>query len=62
MSDIVWITICSIIVFFLQSGFVCYESGLVQSKNVISVAIENLLSLFVGIVAFAGAGFLSLHG
>lgn len=62
MSDTVWITICSIIIFFLQSGFVCYESGLVQSKNVISVAIENLLSLSVGIVAFAGAGLFIMFG
>lgn len=62
MSFTVWITLCSIIIFFLQSGFVCYESGLVQSKNVISVAIENLFSLSVGIVSFAGAGFLIMFG
>ncbi|MGN0701965.1 MAG: histidine kinase [Lentihominibacter sp.] len=62
MSAAVWITLCSIIIFFLQSGFVCYESGLVQSRNVISVAIENLFSLSVGIAAFSGAGFLIMFG
>lgn len=62
MSNIVWITLCSIIIFFLQSGFACYEGGLVQSKNVISVAIENLISLSVGVLVFSACGFCIMYG
>jgi len=38
--DHMWILICACFIFFLQAGFVCYEVGFVQSKNVISVAME----------------------
>lgn len=62
MSSVVWVTLCSIIIFFLQSGFACYEGGLVQSKNVISVAIENLISLSVGVLIFSSCGFYIMYG
>ena len=40
----IWILLCGTLVFFMQAGFTCYEAGFVQSKNVISVSIENLLT------------------
>ena len=41
-TDTLWMLVCACFVFFMQAGFTCYEAGLVQSKNVISVAIENI--------------------
>jgi len=54
--------ICGCFVFFMQAGFTCYEAGFVQSKNVISVAIENLFNLTITIVVYAGVGFFIMFG
>lgn len=48
--------------FFMQAGFTCYEAGLVQSKNVISVAIENIFNLTISIVLFSLVGFPMMFG
>lgn len=57
MANNLWIIICSIVMFILQGGFTCYESGLVQSKNVISVAIENIFNLSINILVFSLIGY-----
>ncbi len=36
----------------MQAGFVCYEVGFVQSKNVVSVAMENIISFVVASLSF----------
>lgn len=41
--DVAWIPICSALVFVMQVGFICLESGLVRSKNSINVAIKNTM-------------------
>ncbi len=57
-----WITICACFVFFMQAGFICYEVGFVQSKNVIAVAIENLLTFMITTVGFCLVGFPLMFG
>lgn len=59
---ILWILICACFVFFMQAGFTCYEAGFVQSKNVISVAIENMFNLTITIVIYALVGFPLMFG
>ena len=56
-TDTLWMLVCACFVFFMQAGFTCYEAGLVQSKNVISVAIENIFNLTISIVLFSLVGF-----
>lgn len=46
----------------MQAGFVCYEVGFVQSKNVIFVAIENLLTFMITTVGFCLFGFPLMFG
>jgi len=58
----IWTLICACFVFFMQAGFTCYETGMVQSKNVISVAIENMFNLTITIVVFSLAGFPLMYG
>lgn len=58
----IWTLICACFVFFMQAGFTCYEAGMVQSKNVISVAIENMFNLTITIVLFSLAGFPIMYG
>lgn len=60
--DHLWILTCSCFVFFMQAGFVCYEVGFVQSKNVVSVAIENLLTFVAATLAFCLIGFGIMFG
>lgn len=54
--------ICACFVFFMQAGFTCYEAGFVQSKNVISVAIENMFNLAITIILFSLIGFPIMFG
>lgn len=60
--DTLWIIICACFVFFMQAGFICYEVGFVQSKNVISVAIENLLTFMTTTIGFCLIGFPLMFG
>ena len=60
--DTLWIIICACFVFFMQAGFICYEVGFVQSKNVISVAIENLLTFMLTTIGFCLVGFPLMFG
>src|SRR5665647_779035 len=60
--DTLWIIICACFVFFMQAGFICYEVGFVQTKNVISVAIENLLTFMITTIAFCLVGFPIMFG
>ncbi len=43
--DIVWILWCACLVFLMQAGFLCLETGLVRAKNSINVAIKNITDL-----------------
>ena len=50
--DILWVAICSALVFIMQAGFLCLESGLTRSKNSINVAIKNLADFCLTTVVF----------
>jgi len=60
--DHIWILVCACFVFFMQAGFVCYEVGFVQSKNVVSVAMENIISFVVASLSFYFIGFAFMYG
>ncbi|MEA4931978.1 MAG: ammonium transporter [Lawsonibacter sp.] len=57
-----WLLICACFVFFMQAGFVCYEVGFVQPKNVISVAMENITAFVVATLSFYTVGFAFMFG
>lgn len=60
--DIIWIVICGCFVFFMQAGLTCLEVGLIQSKNIIFVSIENLLTFMVTTICFCLVGFPLMFG
>lgn len=62
MADIIWISISSALVFLMQAGFACLESGLVRSKNSINVAIKNLMDLCVSGAIFWAFGYALMFG
>lgn len=60
--DILWIIISSALVFMMQAGFLCLESGLTRKKNSINVAIKNLADFCLATVAFWLIGFGLMFG
>lgn len=60
--DYLWILLCSVLVFIMQAGFLCLESGLTRRKNSINVAVKNLADLCVTMVVFWGVGFGIMFG
>ncbi len=59
-ADILWIVIASALVFLMQPGFMCLESGLTRSKNSINVAVKNLADFTFSVLSFwvVGYGFM----
>ncbi|NCF83687.1 MAG: hypothetical protein GWP74_18985, partial [Proteobacteria bacterium] len=60
--DILWIAICSALVFVMQAGFLCLESGMARRKNSINVAIKNLADFCLTTVVFWLFGFAFMFG
>ncbi len=60
--DLVWILACACLVFVMQAGFLCLESGLTRAKNSINVAVKNFTDLGVSIMLFWCIGFGIMFG
>ena len=60
--DILWMIICSGLVFFMQAGFLCLESGLTRTKNSINVAIKNITDFGIATLVFYSIGFGLMYG
>lgn len=54
--------ICSGLVFLMQAGFTCLESGLTRSKNSINVAIKNITDFGISTILFWSFGFALMYG
>ncbi|MEM9002294.1 MAG: ammonium transporter [Cyanobacteria bacterium P01_F01_bin.86] len=62
MSDVSWMLICSGLVFLMQPGFMCLESGLTRTKNSINVAVKNLADFGISTFLFWGFSFGLMFG
>jgi Amt family ammonium transporter len=60
--DMLWIILCAALVFLMQAGFLCLESGLTRSKNSINVAIKNLADFCLTTIVFWVIGFSLMFG
>jgi len=60
--DIFWVLLSAALVFLMQGGFLCLETGLTRSKNNINVAIKNLTDVGVSIILFWAFGFALMFG
>lgn len=60
--DIIWLVICGCFVFFMQAGLTCLEVGFIQSKNIIFVSIENLLTFMITTICYCLVGFPLMFG
>ena len=50
--DVLWIMLCAALVFVMQAGFLCLESGLTRRKNSINVAVKNLADFCLTTIVF----------
>ena len=62
MLDVLWVVLCAGLVFNMQLGFLCLESGLTRSKNAINVAVKNMADLSVAILLYWLFGFSIMFG
>jgi Amt family ammonium transporter len=60
--DILWVTLCSALVFMMQVGFLCLETGFTRSKNNVNVAVKNLVDFCVSTLVFWAVGFGLMFG
>lgn len=62
LIDILWVLFCAGLVFNMQIGFLCLESGLTRSKNAINVALKNIADLSVAVLLYWLLGFGLMFG
>ncbi len=60
--DTVWLLLCAGLMFLMQPGFMCLESGLTRSKSSIDVAIKNLVDFGLSILLFWAFGYALMFG
>jgi ammonium transporter, Amt family len=61
-SNSLWLIFNTFLVFVMQPGFMCLESGLTRTKNSINVALKNLISLGISILLFWAVGYAIAFG
>ena len=62
VQDISWVLTCAALVFFMQAGFLCLESGLTRSRNSINVAMKNIADISLAIMLYWAVGFTVMYG
>lgn len=60
--DVLWMLVCAALVFVMQGGFLCLESGLTRAKNAINVAVKNIADFAVATILFWLFGFGLMFG
>lgn len=62
LIDVFWLVLCSALVFNMQLGFLCLESGLTRSKNAINVALKNMTDFALAVLLYWVYGFGIMFG
>ncbi len=57
-----WILLCASLVFVMQAGFLCLESGLTRAKNSINVAAKNVVDFAIASLLYWLVGFGLMFG
>jgi Amt family ammonium transporter len=61
-ADVVWVSVCAALVFFMQAGFCLVELGFSRSKNVINVIMKNFVDFCVSCMGYVIIGFGLMYG
>jgi ammonium transporter, Amt family len=60
--DTIWVLVCAAMVFLMQAGFMCLESGMARTKNSINVAMKNFADFVIASAGFWLVGFGVMFG
>jgi Amt family ammonium transporter len=60
--DTVWVVLAACLVFFMNLGFACVESGFCRAKNTVTILAKNFVVFAVSSVAFLVLGFGLMFG
>ncbi len=60
--DTMWVLIAGMLVFFMNLGFACVESGFARSKNAVNILSKNLIVFAVSSLGFLLLGFGLMFG
>lgn len=61
-ADTIWIAICTVLVFFMQTGFAMLETGFTRKKNSCNVIMKNIMDFAVGSIFYCILGFGIMFG
>jgi len=61
-ADVIWISLCAALVFFMQPGFCLLELGFSRSKNVINVIMKNFVDFCISSLGYVLVGFGLMYG
>ena len=61
-ADTIWIAICTVLVFFMQTGFAMLETGFTRKKNSCNVIMKNIMDFTVGSIFYWILGFGIMFG
>ncbi len=56
-SDVIWVLVASILVYFMQAGFALCEAGLTRAKNTGNILMKNMMDFCIGTPCFWFIGF-----
>lgn len=57
MTNNVWMMLCASLVFIMNLGFACVETGLTRSKNTVNILFKNTIIPCLGVLTYALIGF-----
>ena len=60
--DFAWLLLCAAVVFLMQAGFLCLESGIARVKNSINIAIKNVADFVIAVASYWLVGFGIMFG
>ena len=62
MVDTLWVLIAAMLVFFMNLGFGCVESGFCRQKNCVNILSKNFIVFAVTTIGFWALGFGLMFG
>ena len=56
-TDVIWVLVSAVLVFFMQAGFALCEAGLTRAKNTGNILMKNMMDFCIGVPCFWLIGF-----
>src|SRR3989338_7670327 len=60
--DTIWVLVTAMLVFFMNLGFACVETGFTRSKNSVNILSKNFIVFAVSSIAFWALGWGLMFG